>query len=111
MHDRPENPCWEARELYKPQVGYCVCPAYNGEITLIPASEGFSSHIKGVRGFVEIVNDDGAGLEGHECTLSSSLFGRLWDSLRVTRGLFMRPVITVGRREECPTGVGLVRLI
>jgi hypothetical protein len=40
-----------------------------------------------------------------------SLFVRLWDSLAVTRGLFMRPVITVGRREECPTGVGLVRLI
>jgi len=41
MHDRPEDPCWEARELCKPQVGYCVCPAYDGEITLIPVPEWF----------------------------------------------------------------------
>src|ERR1700756_4977027 len=41
MHDRPEDPCWEARELCKPQVGYCVCPAYDGEITLIPIPEWF----------------------------------------------------------------------
>jgi hypothetical protein len=27
-------------------------------------------HFKGVRGFVEIVNDDGAGIERHDCTLS-----------------------------------------
>src|SRR5713226_7268507 len=41
MHDRPDEPCWEARELYKPQVGYCVCPAYDCEITLIPVPEWF----------------------------------------------------------------------
>src|SRR5215469_13833869 len=41
MHDRPDDPCWEARKLYKPQVGYCVCPAYDREIALIPIPELF----------------------------------------------------------------------
>ena len=31
----------EARELCKPQVGNCICPAYYGEITLIPVPEWF----------------------------------------------------------------------
>ena len=39
MHDRPENPGWEAREFCKTQVGYSVCPAYDCEITLIPVPE------------------------------------------------------------------------
>ena len=41
MHDCPEHPCREASESYKPQVGYCVCPAYDCEITLIPIPERF----------------------------------------------------------------------
>jgi len=36
MHDRPQNPCRESRELCKTQVGHCICPPYDSEITLIP---------------------------------------------------------------------------
>src|SRR5262252_1958799 len=41
MHDSPNDPCREACELYEPQVGYCVCPAYDCEIALVPIPEWF----------------------------------------------------------------------
>src|SRR5262249_16458785 len=39
MHNCPDDPCWETRELYQPQVSYCVCPAYDCEIALVPVPE------------------------------------------------------------------------
>lgn len=61
-------------------------------------------HMKGVRGFVEIVNDDDAGLEGHDRTLSYFAFCSPLGEFALTRGCWCRPVITVGPREELLVG-------
>jgi hypothetical protein len=41
MHDRPKDPSGETPEFYKPQVGYSIRPAYDGEIALVPIPEWF----------------------------------------------------------------------
>ena len=45
MHGRPKGPRWEAREPYKPQVGYGIRPAYDREIPLIPVTEWFGFRV------------------------------------------------------------------
>src|SRR5215469_11557328 len=39
MHSGPEDPCREARKLYKSQIGHCVCAPYDCKVALIPVPE------------------------------------------------------------------------
>jgi hypothetical protein len=56
------------------------CPRTAARACATGFVERFRRHVQRMRGFVEIVDDDGAGLEGHRGNLSYSLFVRLISS-------------------------------
>jgi hypothetical protein len=52
--------------------------------------QGFGRHVDRVRGVVQIVDNDGAGFEGHDGNLSYSLFVRLTVSRRYLKSVDLR---------------------